>query len=112
MLPGQTPDTLQWWMNGEEVWRVKTFALDHDIHIHHLAGNSPEHFIENAKKTYGDLIAATHRLQFDDYLNEAGVERVFLNAGIAPNLEVAKAGFAFWNPDKTRYHTQSQVPAK
>lgn len=41
------PDTLQWWITPESAWRIKTYALDHDIHTHSVAAQ-PD-FIELAR---------------------------------------------------------------
>jgi hypothetical protein len=30
------PDTLQWWIGSEEAWRIRTYALDHDIHTYSI----------------------------------------------------------------------------
>src|SRR5207245_4972487 len=29
-------DTVQWWITPDNTWRIKTFALDHDIHVHEV----------------------------------------------------------------------------
>lgn len=35
---GNQFDTVQWWFSESETWRIKTFAIDQDIHTHCIAG--------------------------------------------------------------------------
>jgi hypothetical protein len=57
------PDTLQWWFGESGCWRIRTYALDHDVHAFKI-GNSIHTTLELAKKNnqdnYGDVIAAQH----------------------------------------------------
>ena len=105
---GKVPDTVQWWVTAENTWRIKTFAMDHDIHVHEIGSLDPAEAVNNTKKHYGDVIKSLHTLRFSDYTDERNVREVFQSAGLAPNLEVAPRGFAFWNPDHAKYRTQSQ----
>jgi len=34
---GAVPDTVQFWFAPDSQWRTKTYAIDHDIHIHQVA---------------------------------------------------------------------------
>ena len=43
------PDTLQWWFGDGGCWRIRTYAMDHDIHAY-VIGNSPQTTLELAKK--------------------------------------------------------------
>ena len=107
--PGEPSDTVQWWIGEDGAWRISTFILDHDIHVYKVEPNSAKHFIDNTVKHYGDVIERIVTLNFNDYQNKEEVEGVLKKAGLnGAQLEVAKAGFAFWNPDGERYHTQSQ----
>jgi hypothetical protein len=106
---GRVPDTVQWWISAEATWRIKTFAMDHDIHIHQIPSTfGPDQAISNTRKHYGDVIHSLHVLRFPDYTNERSVREVLKSADLATNLEVAPQGFAFWNPDHAKYRTQSQ----
>ena len=42
-LEGETdvPDTVQWWFGDGGCWRIRTYALDHDIHAYRI-GDSPQ----------------------------------------------------------------------
>jgi hypothetical protein len=105
------PDTLQWWIGTDGAWRIKTFALDHDIHTYAVGGAGPN-LVELAQannlKHYGDVIDAQHVLEFQDCTDNKEVRRVFRRIGLTPRLEVAEGRFAFWKPDEAAYRTQSQ----
>jgi hypothetical protein len=105
------PDTLQWWIASENSWRIKTFALDHDIHTHSVDRGGPELVAlaqSNNLKHYGDVVGTQHVLEFQDSTNLDEVRRVFEQVDLEPRLEVAAGRFAFWKPDEAKYHTQSQ----
>jgi hypothetical protein len=107
------PDTLQWWIPSgpKDAWRIKTFALDHDIHTYSI-GRGKHELVdvaqENNRKHYGEVIAAQHVLEFADCTDAKEVRQVFRGLGLPPRLEVAEGRFAFWQPDAAKYHTQSQ----
>jgi len=105
------PDTLQWWITRDNAWRIKTFALDHDIHTHSIDKGGPD-LVEFAQannlKHYGDVVESQHVLVFQDCTDMQDVRRVFMRAGLPPQLEVAEGRFAFWKPDEAKYRTQSQ----
>jgi hypothetical protein len=104
------PDTLQWWVGPATAWRIRTYAIDHDIHVHQLAGHR-EDFIglakENNRKHYADIIGTEHSLTFANCQDQAEVEAECRRVGIATRLEVSVGRFAFWKPDDARYSTQS-----
>jgi len=105
------PDTLQWWIGPESAWRIKTFALDHDIHVYSVGPGSAELVElaqENNAKHYGEVIACQHILAFKDCEDTKEVRRLFKKTGLSPRLEVATGRFAFWKPDDAKYRTQSQ----
>lgn len=103
----ETPDTVQWWMSDNGSWRIQTFGIDHDIHLHRITGGDTEYFIENTRKHFGDVIRELHTLEFSDYTDPEVVKTVLQGAGLRPELEISDHGFAFWNPDQGHYRTQS-----
>ena len=107
---GEVPDTLQWWL-GNQAWRIKTFAIDHDIHTY-TVGPNKSGLVELAKqnnlKHYGDVLAEQHELRFSDCSDAAEVAAVLAGAGLAGSLEVAPPDFVFWKPDDARYHSQTK----
>jgi hypothetical protein len=105
------PDTLQWWFGASGCWRIRTYALDHDIHPYHI-GNSTRTTLELAKqnnqKNYGDVIAAQHEIHFVDCANRGELEAEFRLIGLVPRLEFDVNGrYAYWKPDDAEYLTKS-----
>jgi hypothetical protein len=102
-----SPDTLQWWLTPEHSWRIRTFAIDRDIHVHRIDGGDLGEFLTNTKKNFGDSLEVMHTLDFSNFEDPAVVREAFHQVDVEPNLEISRQGFAFWNPDKGHYHTQS-----
>jgi hypothetical protein len=105
----QVSDTLQWWVGSPTSWRIKTYALDHDIHTHDVGSRADMVQLAetNNLKHYGDIIKVQHVLEFVDCTDSAEVQRVLGGVNLAGRLEVAAGRFAFWKPDDARYWTQS-----
>ena len=59
------PDTVQWWFDNNGCYRIRTYALDHDIHVWDI-GHSPKATLElartNNSKHYADVIAAQYEI--------------------------------------------------
>ncbi|HET7205711.1 MAG TPA: hypothetical protein VFI95_03935 [Terriglobales bacterium] len=109
----EVPDTLQWWFGDGGWWRIRTYALDHDIHAYQIA-NSLQTTLELAKKNnrdhYGDIIQSQHLIHFVDCANPAEVDAEFGRIGLVPRVEIVIAQFAFWKPDEAEYSTKSNPP--
>jgi hypothetical protein len=108
--PADVPDTLQWWIAARGSWRIRTYAIDHDIHTHQVDGD-PTRLLtlasEGNRKHYGDVLAAEHVLYFADSHDWSEVDAKFRAIGLEPRLEIAADRFAFWKPDDARYATKS-----
>jgi hypothetical protein len=108
------PDTVQFWLGPDSQWRIKTFAIDHDIHIYRLDDGavknplSSERAEANIRKSYGDVIESIRVIRFECPTDSEASARTLVKEGLSGSLEVATAGFAFYNPDAARYHTQSK----
>ena len=108
------PDTVQFWIGPEGLWRIRTYAIDHDIHPHSLGdgGNVKDNPTEFARahigKSYGDVLASIVVLEFPDTGDPAATRRILADHAMKGSLEVAKVGFAFWNPDDGTYRTQTK----
>jgi hypothetical protein len=104
------PDTLQWWFGGNGCWRIRTYAIDHDIHAYEI-GNSPQTTLEMANqnnlKNYGDVIKVQHVIHFVDCTNRLELEAEFGRIGLAPRIEIDRNRFVFWKPDDAAYSTKS-----
>ena len=106
------PDTIQFWVTDTTAWRIRTYSLDHDIHVYQLGrpqipGEPVEWLREDSRKHFAKRIAVEHTFSFDNVRDEEEVRRVFEAVGLAPTLEVADIGFCFWKPDEEEYRTQS-----
>ena len=103
------PDTVQWWLAASGCWRVRTFGLDHDIHVHSLGGEVlPDMAAENTRRHYADVIAAEHRLLIEDASDAQAVGRLLKLNGVGGFWESAAPQFAFWKPDDSRYQSKSK----
>lgn len=108
------PDTVQFWFAPDSQWRIKTFAIDHDIHIHRLGATdnaarlTTEFAQNNIKKSYGDVTASVLVLAFPDPMNEAEVQRILKEHKLTGKLEAAKDGYYFYNADGGEYRTKSK----
>jgi hypothetical protein len=106
------PDTLQWWFGKGGCWRIRTYAMDHDIHAYKI-GNSLQTTLELAKKSnqdpYGDIIQAQHVLHFVNCTNEGELEAEFGRLSLLPRIEIDSSRFAFWKPDNAEYSTKSTL---
>ena len=102
-------DTIQWWIAPIGSWRIRTFAIDHDIHTHSIENtvDLKELALTIAQKNYGDVIQSHHVIELTNCLNSVTTDKAFRDAGLEPRLEVAAGRFAFWKPDDARYYTQS-----
>ena len=103
------PDTLQWWIAAKGAWRIRTYAIDHDIHTHEVAGDHQALLSiakANNRTHYGEVIRAEYLLNFADCNNQAEVQTEFQRIGLAPRLEIAAGRFAFWKPDEASYSTK------
>jgi len=107
---GRLADTVQFWLGSQGPWRIRTYAIDHDIHIHSLgtAPVEPDFAQAHITKHFGDALDRQHVLSFADPADAEAVRRVLDQHGLSGTLEVAPAGFAFYNPDGNKYRTQSE----
>jgi len=104
----ETPDTVQWWIGPDATWLIKTFGIDHDLHLHHVSGGDAASYAEHTRSDYGHAIRALYTLDFADYQDTAAVGEALRAEGLRPELEVSEQhGFAFWNPDGEGYRTLS-----
>jgi hypothetical protein len=111
---GGVPDTVQWWIAETGSWRIRTYALDHDIHTFSV-GSSPEGLrelaIENTQKHYGDVLARLVAFEIADTSDQEDLRAYFGEAEMTPYFDVADGQFMFWKPDDAEYHTQSSPKA-
>jgi len=104
----KVPDTVQFWVLDSTAWRIRTFAIDHDIHTHTLGLPKTEpiaYFRSHIERKYGEVLARLVQITVAD--DSAHDRAVLEAAGLSGALERAPTGLVFWNPDGGRYRTQS-----
>jgi hypothetical protein len=113
--PAKTvPDTVQFWFAPDSQWRIKTYAIDHDIHVHRIdiADDAKRLTVEfaqnNIKKSYGDVTSEVLIVEFPDPKNEADVKRILRDKKLDGTLESVKDGYYFYNPDSGDYRSKSK----
>ncbi|HET9985566.1 MAG TPA: hypothetical protein VFQ38_18335, partial [Longimicrobiales bacterium] len=102
------PDTIQWYLGPTESWRVRTYALDHDIHVHRTDDMpaDPVAFVRaHVEKHYGDVLDRLVVLELPADTTPDSARAILAAAGLPGVLEVARAGFAFVNPDAGTYRS-------
>ncbi len=106
---GNDFDTIQWWLGEDESWRIKTYAVDSDIHTHLIAGPvAVSVATENTRKHYGDVIAEEYVVEFANHLDQTEVQEKMAKLGGKAALEISPdKRFAFWNVDGRRYSTKT-----
>jgi hypothetical protein len=110
---GGTSDTVQFYFTPDRDWRIKTYATDHDIHVHVIRESDQERVFAaadaeaNSKKHYGDVIDRVLVLEFSDPANKAATAQILAAHNLPGQLQIGNSGVAFYNPDGGRYHSQS-----
>lgn len=104
-------DTVQWWLADEATWRIRTYAIDSDIHLYTMEGNIAEDVArDNTLKNYADITAEYFLVDLPDLADTAAVEAAMHAHGGAAALERARngAGFAIWNPLGVHFVTRTR----
>jgi hypothetical protein len=108
---GDTPDTLQWWFGDGGCYRIRTYAIDHDIHVFQI-GDSPNTTLELARtnnlKNYGDVIKMWHEIDVANWTDASELHAAFGRIGFASRIEGKPGQFMFWKPDDAQYATKSR----
>jgi hypothetical protein len=101
-------DTVQFFCSGGDSWRIKTYAMDEDVHAWNIG--QVEDLVAlartNTEKHYGDVLAQAYILRCDSGLE--GIRAELTNRGLDAHLETSNAGFAFWAPEGTSYRSKSR----
>ena len=106
---GFNADTVQFIILPNQTWRIRTFAIDEDVHVHSLGSPTESiesRVIESTERTYGDVIARKYVLRSKTGIE--GLRAELKNVNLNQDLEVSKSGFAFWVPENTKYKSKSQ----
>ncbi|RXR06997.1 hypothetical protein [Pseudoxanthomonas composti] len=101
-------DTVQFVSVEGKGWRIKTYAIDQDVHPWSIGSNTQEIVAvakQNTRKHYGDVLSKTYVIETSDGIE--GLRRELARQGLSATLEVAEAGFVFWVPAESDYRTRS-----
>lgn len=103
-------DTLQWWIAPDRAWKIRTFSLDHDIHVEptERGRDDVQAAVDHIHRQYGEKVFAVHVLTFPETPDDHQVQQVLAKAGLKPNLRVDTSGYAYWTPDNAKYRQQTQ----
>lgn len=104
-------DTLQWWIGPHGAWRIKTYAIDADIHPYRIdAQKSNEAFrqlaFENTRKNYGDVVGRMVVIDIPKDVSDEGLAAMLKKEGLRPKFEWVDAGYLLWLPDASKYVTR------
>ena len=104
-------DTVQWVITDERVWRIRTYAVDQDVHVH-LVAKEIDPSIDyvtlaqaNVEKHYGDVLNGKVILHSDKGV--PGIEAHLVRHGLGAHLNMGQNGMLFWSPEGTDYRTRS-----
>jgi hypothetical protein len=103
-------DTVQFVLADGHAWRIKTFAIDHDVHVWNIGPMPAERLValarSNTAKNYGDVLGRTIVVKSSDGFD--GLKAELSRYGLPANLEISKSGsFAFWTQEAGLYETRS-----
>lgn len=105
-------DTVQWVISEDQVWRVRTYSIDEDVHLH-LVASKRDPAVDyvalahsNTEKHYGDVLESELTLESND--GPSGIEAGLTVNGLDAHLNIAPNGAFFWSPIGTSYSTKSQ----
>jgi hypothetical protein len=107
------PDTIQFWFSPESDWRIKSFAIDHDIHVHKIRTRGAERTfgVEQAaastEKNYGNVLDRLLVIEIANPADSEAVTALLRSHGLGSSLETDTSGVSFYNPDGRRYRSQS-----
>lgn len=102
-------DTVQFYEGASGCWRIKTFAMDQDVHVWSM-GPSVKNLFElarsNTEKHYGDVLSEGYILQSNEGLE--GLRQQLEEKGLSTHLEISDGEFLFWAPEGTHYRSKSR----
>lgn len=102
-------DTIQFWFGSEGPWRIRTYAIDHDIHIYSISPSFDEASAKaHVAKHYAEIVKKQYVIRFKNTTDAKAITKTLREAGLQGTLEVDPSGFAFYNPDNGTYKTQSE----
>jgi hypothetical protein len=106
-------DTLQWWIGSHGAWRIKTYAVDADIHPYRIDTAMPKDdlrkmVVENSKKHYGDVIRTMNVIEIPADASDERIAALLKKEGLRPTFEWVNPGYFLWLPDASKYATKTK----
>jgi hypothetical protein len=101
-------DTVQFLVSPDAAWRIKTFAVDEDVHVYSLGASKQDTVAvvsASTERTYGDVVA--RRYIVSSAIGIAGLRSELKRFGLGESMEVSELGFAFSVPEGSHYKTKS-----
>lgn len=106
-------DTVQWWIGSHGAWRIKTFAVDADIHPYRIDTDQPKEAlrqmaVENTKKHYGDVIRKMVVIEVPVGATSEAIAALLKKEGLSERFAWADAGYLLWLPDGSMYSSKTK----
>jgi len=110
---GERFDTVQWWVGEGGNWRIKTYAIEADIHPYKLETKMPTAEVlqlakRNTKKAYGDVIRRLVEVAVPAGLTNDELGKLLKKQGLSASFEWVEAGCLLWKPDEPDYRSQTK----
>ena len=103
-------DVIEFWITNNEAIRIKTYAVDADIHVHQWKHDDFDKTknlaFENTFTNYGDVILEKHVLELSGDESEIEIINKLDSINLKGSIEFKS--FPFWNPDGRQYKTVSK----
>lgn len=103
----EVSDTIQWWFLATNTWRLRTYAIDRDVHSHCVTGVDREFAKANTRKFFGDVLRRLSVVEFEDLSDAAAVAGSLHAAGLRDAVEFSADGIPLWLPEDADYQARS-----
>lgn len=105
-------DTLQFFVHGKDIFRIKTYAVDHDIHIHKVnvgdrtIDETLDFLTSTTKAHYEDAIEKIVTINIKDVKDTKAIKESLKKELKTAHIESTN-DILYWNPDGEPYKNQS-----
>jgi hypothetical protein len=114
---GAVPDTVQFWFGPNGSWKIRTYAVDHDVHTWHLKGfdlprdTKRQFAADHIFKNYGDILSRLVTIELPNPGDPKAIQSTLSEHGLTTGgLQDAESDgnrWSFWTPDGAQYLTQT-----
>lgn len=101
-------DTVQFYSANGRNWRIKTCAINEDVHIWSLGADIPDIIglaRANTEKNYGDVLSEGCIIETEEGIE--GIRAELAERGLSTHLEFPGTGAVFWSPEGAHYRSKS-----